>query len=160
MQLALEPDDDNSDSENIELAEVEPGGDFPPVDADAIEQQVRRDALQHEVVMVSGGRAPAGWRIDRFDKPNGTVRLVATPPWSRRVPSIEPEDCVSHSKVVRRLLREAWKSNNPEEFDAKERRRAAWLRTKAERRGVPPVAVARALPGLVAQFLLQLSPPS
>ena len=64
--LALEPDGSGTEDEIVELAEVEPSGEFPPVDADLIEQQVRRDALQQEVIAVTGGRPPPGWRGDRF----------------------------------------------------------------------------------------------
>ena len=53
--LVLEPDGDDSDCEDVELAEVEPEEGFPPIDADLIEHQVRRDALQHETVAVRGG---------------------------------------------------------------------------------------------------------
>ena len=96
--LALEPDGRDTEEEAVELAEVEQTGEFPAVDADIIEQQVRRDALQQEVVAVTGGRAPPGWRVDRFERAGGAVRLVATPPWSKRVPNMEPEDWVGSSK--------------------------------------------------------------
>ena len=93
-----------------------------------------------------GGRAPDGWRIDRFPRADGTVRLVPTPPWSRRVPNLEPEDWIATNKRVQNVLREDWKAEDPENFNAQERRRAAWLRAKAERRGIPPVAMAIATP--------------
>ena len=93
-----------------------------------------------------GGRAPDGWRIDRFPRADGTVRLVPTPPWSRRVPNVEPEDWIATNKRVQNVLREDWKSEDPENYNAQERRRAAWLRAKAERRGIPPVAMAIATP--------------
>ena len=52
--LALEPDGSDTEEEAVELAEVEQNGEFPAVDADIIEQQVRRHALQQEVVAVTG----------------------------------------------------------------------------------------------------------
>ena len=78
--LALEPDGNETEDEEVELAEVEGAEEFPAVDADLIEQQVRRDALMQEVVLVQGGRAPNGWRVDRFPRADGTVRLVSAPP--------------------------------------------------------------------------------
>jgi len=144
--LALESDGNGTEEEDIDIA-VEEGADgFPAVDAALIEQQVRRDALMQEVVLVQGGRAPDGWRIDRFPRADGTVRLVPTPPWSRRVPNMEPEDWIATNKRVQNVLREDWKSEDPENYNAQERRRAAWLRAKAERRGIPPVAMAIATP--------------
>ena len=144
--LALESDGDGTDGQDIDIAAEEGAEGFPAVDADLIEQQVRRDALMQEVVLVQGGRAPDGWRIDRFPRADGTVRLVPTPPWSRRVPNMEPEDWIATNKRVQNVLREDWKSEDPENFNAQERRRAAWLRGKAERRGIPPVAMAIATP--------------
>ena len=58
--LALEPDGNETEDEEVELAEVEGSGESPSVNADLIEQQVRRDALMQEVVLVQGGRAPNG----------------------------------------------------------------------------------------------------
>ena len=78
--LALESDGNGIDEEDIDVAEEEGADGFPAVYADLIEQQVRRDALMQEVVLVQGGRAPSGWRIDRFPRADGTVRLVPTPP--------------------------------------------------------------------------------
>ena len=89
--LALESDGSRSEEEDIELVEEEGAEPFPEVDADLVEQQMRRDALMQEVAIVQGGRAPAGWRIDRFQREDDTVRLVPTPPWSKRVPTMEPE---------------------------------------------------------------------
>ena len=54
---------------------------------------------------------------------------------------MEPEDWVATNKRVQDALRVGWKTDEPESYNAQERRRAAWLRAKAERRGVPPVAM-------------------
>ena len=66
---------------------------------------------------------------------------MATPPWSKRVPNMELEEWVSTTKRAQEAFRADWKAERPEGFHAQERRRAVWLRAKAERRGPPPVVV-------------------
>ena len=69
--LALESDGDGTDGQDIDIAAEEGAEGFPAVDADLVEQQIRREALMQEVVLVHGGRAPDGWRIDRFPRADG-----------------------------------------------------------------------------------------
>ena len=118
-------------------------GDFPAVNADLVEAQQLAEALEPEIAVLGGGKAPPGWRIDRFPS-LGKVRLVSVPPWSRRPPKCEPEPWIGIGRAAQAELREAWKKEDPAGFQAQEDRRTAWLRAKG--RGVVAAAVVVASP--------------
>jgi len=135
--LALEPDD----QEEVEPPIVPPADEEQPAVPPA-EQEVKEDDndINDEVAIIEGGKAPPGWRIDRF-KCLDKVRLVSAPPWSRRPPTCEPEVWVSVGRAHQKELRDEWKNKDPSGFQAQEERRATWL--TAKKRGVVPVAVAK-----------------
>ena len=138
--LALEPDTQDAEDAPEEAAE---STEFAAIDADRAEAQQDREAIQPEIAVIEGGKAPPGWRIDRF-KCLDRVRLVAVPPWSRRPPTIEPEPWIGVGRAHQKELRAAWEKDDPVGFKAQEDRRAAWLRAK--RRAVVAVPVAVAVP--------------
>ena len=133
--LALEPDGSHDD----EIAIEDHPDELAEVDADLVAAESLAQQVQPEIAIVEGGRAPAGWRMDRFT--NGErVRVVSTPPWSRRPPTIEPEVWVGVGRAAQKELRRRWQEADPEGFQKQEDRRAVWLR--ARRAGAVPAAVA------------------
>ena len=72
--------------------------DFHAVDADRAELDRGLERLRDEVCARSPAAAPAGWRIDSFERSTGPPRLVSVPPWSRRPPDVLPEDWLTVSR--------------------------------------------------------------
>ena len=94
--------------------------DFAPADADRVEAEEAKTAIEPEVAVLEGGKPPAGWRIDRFGKER--VRLVSVPPWSRRPPDVEPEVWIGIGRAARKELRLKWETEDPSGFQAQEAR--------------------------------------
>ncbi len=124
-----------------------PAVDFTEVDADRRDEEALQQAAASEVHVAPGGAPPAGWRVDRFPNGAGKVRLVSTPPWSRRPLSCEPEMWLVIGRAAPNELRATWQADDPVAFAAQEERRAAWNRAQrggvvacgtVARTGVPP----------------------
>ena len=95
-----------------------------------------------EVATSKKGSLPVGWRQDRFGD-----RIVATPPWSQRPPTILPEFWSMVRRGARRELRTAWATEDPVAFAAQERRRLAYIELK-EAKEVPACVAATLRPDL------------
>ena len=107
---------------------------------DGEREQEQKDMAQ-ETEVIEGGKAPPGWRVDKFSR-LGRARLVSVPPWSRRPPHCEPEVWVGILRSLQKKEREAWARDDPKGFAAQEARRSEWL--KANSKGVVAAAIATA----------------
>ena len=131
--LALDADNAAPDNEVVKEAETVTEGeaaDFAEVDADRKDEAVLRDAVAEEVLAPAGRAPPTGWRVDRFPRGPGRMRLVSTPPWSLRPPTCEPELWLIIGKVAQREMRAKWRADDRDAFAAQEERRSSWRRAK------------------------------
>ena len=74
---------------------------------------VTEDALDtaeaiSEIITVDGGKAPPGWRLDRFLISPRKYRIVAATPWSKQPPFVQPETWVASGRPAMAEFTRKW----------------------------------------------------